>query len=567
MAERLGKGPRIRCFGSGGSGQRNDDMRTTGSRAGVARAARHDAGLDLYRALEHESDKGARLGKAFEQAMARYQATPEAERGYRPDEAIRWLVQYVAYSMPIGTRALDRPLLSSLPGLLEPFIAVSPIIEAVWQNVLASIECSVEGKYLEARARWLEVYDRLGSVTGNEVKYVELMRNALAYGISTLEASMGIATAERWAEVLDADPMHRVNAMYLRRVMALQRGDAEEADRYRKQAELLAAQSTMRQMFTSLVSVELSAFARARDLTGVQQMRARIELLAAQAKPWLAYTHLADGYFHQICGEQQAALGAFERCLAIATPDDHDDTRTTMCWAPGSAAYIDALVSVGRAAEAKEFGERTLSRWRELGLGFGSLEIERMLALAEARLGEHAAAAQRLEQVAERQVEIGVQGLHLGATYEARTRVAIWAGDESAVQEYGHKTAREYRHGHGSPLGARYERLMDEARLGGFELLPELSELAGAPGRRRWDDAQATVALVERKLAASSSSRERAERALELLCSARKRPAGHLFLHDGAVLVLAASHATAALDELTEQVHGSLGASCRRTRR
>jgi tetratricopeptide (TPR) repeat protein len=386
------------------------------------------------------------------------------------------------------------------------------------------------------------------------------MRNAVAYGISTLEASMGIATAERWAEVLDNDPMQRVNAMYLRRVMALQRGDAEEAEAHRKRAEVLAAQSTVRQMFASLVSVELAAFARARDLTGVQQIRARIEQLAAGAKPWLAYKHLADGYFQQICGEHAAALEAFERCIAMATPDEQDDSRTTMCWAPGSAAYIDALVTLGRAEEAKAFGEQTLARWRALGFGFGSLEIERNLALAEAKLGEHEAAAKRLESVAARQLEVGVAGLHLGATYEARTRAAIWAGDARAVEIYGRKTAREYRHGHGSPLGARYERLMDEARVRGFELLPELLELGGQHGGKRWDNPQATVAIVERKLKEAQNPRERAQRALVLMCSARHAIRGHLYLHDGKELAHVASHGTGdAPAELTEMVRSFFG--------
>jgi hypothetical protein len=193
-------------------------------------------------------------------------------------------------------------------------------------------------------------------------------------------------------------------------------------------------------------------------------------------------------------------------------------------------------------------------------MGFGSLEIERNLALAEAKLGEHQAAAERLESVAERQLEIGVAGLHLGATYEARTRVAIWAGDAAAVALYGRKTAREYRHGHGSPLGARYERLMDEARVRGFELLPELLDLGGQQGGRRWDNAQATVAIVERKLSEAQNPRERAERALALMCAARHARRGHLYLHDGKQLTHTASYGTGeAPAELTEMVRSFFG--------
>jgi hypothetical protein len=59
---------------------------------------------------------------------------------------------------------------------------------------------------------------------------------------------------------------------------------------------------------------------------------------------------------------------------------------------------------------------------------------------------------------------LGVTGLHLGATYEARARIAIWDEDTAAIERYTQLTAEEYRHGSGSALGARYERLMSEAR-------------------------------------------------------------------------------------------------------
>jgi hypothetical protein len=74
----------------------------------------------------------------------------------------------------------------------------------------------------------------------------------------------------------------------------------------------------------------------------------------------------------------------------------------------------------------------------------------------------------RLERLIERQRELGVSGLQLGATYEARTRVAIHALDHDAARSYAQRTAEEYRHGLGSVLGARYERLCEEARRAGI---------------------------------------------------------------------------------------------------
>ena len=74
------------------------------------------------------------------------------------------------------------------------------------------------------------------------------------------------------------------------------------------------------------------------------------------------------------------------------------------------------------------------------------------------------------------ETKLGVRGLQLGANYEACTRVAIWAGDEARLQHYARLTAIEYRYGHASPLAARYERLMDEARRSGVVALPDLGD-------------------------------------------------------------------------------------------
>lgn len=105
-----------------------------------------------------------------------------------------------------------------------------------------------------------------------------------------------------------------------------------------------------------------------------------------------------------------------------------------------------------------------------LEIDAASWELERALGLAEARAGEHAQAAERLQRLIARQCELGVRGLHLGASYEVRTRVAVLAGDAAEVAEYAQLTAAEYRLGLGSLLGARYQRLRDEARRAGIEL-------------------------------------------------------------------------------------------------
>jgi hypothetical protein len=145
------------------------------------------------------------------------------------------------------------------------------------------------------------------------------------------------------------------------------------------------------------------------------------------------------------------------------------------------AAHVEALVGLERHEQARAAGESALALCRTLEIGIASLGIARALALAEAKLGAFDEAVARLEGVIQDQLALGVTGLHLGATYEARARVAIWRHDASGVEKFTRLTAREYRHGEGSPLGARYERLMHEAQRFGHDTAPLLDDPGTLP--------------------------------------------------------------------------------------
>jgi hypothetical protein len=82
-----------------------------------------------------------------------------------------------------------------------------------------------------------------------------------------------------------------------------------------------------------------------------------------------------------------------------------------------------------------------------------------------------------LDAVITEQLALGSCGLVLGASYEARTRIAIWAGDHELATHFAQLTANEYRHGTSSALAARYERLLQETTAAGVAMLPGLSDV------------------------------------------------------------------------------------------
>lgn len=156
----------------------------------------HDSGLTLYRQLSHVAGPGERLRRALEQAAARYQATPEPERVFPPDAAIKSLVHYVVISIAIGARTLDARLIASLPPLLEPFAPLSPLIDAMWQNAICTYEANCAGKQERARLRAVELHARVSLLPdGGELRTLAPIRNALAYCAGAIEAMLGLKSA------------------------------------------------------------------------------------------------------------------------------------------------------------------------------------------------------------------------------------------------------------------------------------------------------------------------------------------------------------------------------------
>jgi tetratricopeptide (TPR) repeat protein len=308
-------------------------------------------------------------------------------------------------------------------------------------------------------------------------------------------------------------------------------------------------------MFTSTLVIELNVHARAGDLTGVKQVKDRITLLAAKSPHWRAGQLLADAQFKRLCGELDGACQAFEACIGLSEPDASDPTRVVPLWTLAVGGFIETLVELDQAERAKAVGVRALELCRARSIEAQALEVARALGLAEAKLGEFDAAAARLHRVIEAQKQLGVSGLLLGATYEARARVAILAGDEAALGEFAGLTAREYRRSSGSPLGARHERLMDEARVAFPHRMVTLTESEAHGAASSGIERQPTAArLVSQVLRQATTARERASFALSLLCEDRRASAGFLYLAADQGLVLAAAQGDS---EASPELHHS----------
>ena len=169
-------------------------------------------------------------------------------------------------------------------------------------------------------------------------------------------------------------------------------------------------------------------------------------------------------------------------------------------------------------------------------------DIVRMLALAEAKLGDYASAGARLDRLIADQTALGVTGLRIGVTYEARAEVALWADDARGFDTYARLTAREYRRGAGCPLSSRYERLTREARRRGIQ--PEVALTDFEPATAAQSEIASLSDLrssVRQAFTGAQASDDRHTRALRLVCVARAARGGHLFVPDARGPALVAS--------------------------
>ena len=489
---------------------------------------RHDSGLDVWQ-QSALTDPGQRLTEALTRAQERFVATPEPQRVYSVEEAIRRLAEYVAFCIAAGARNFDLQLLASLPPVLEPFAPLSPLLAALRDNARATMESQCESRCDDALDRWRAVLAQLDALPPEaSTLHLEAIQNAVAYGVGMMEARLGIASGIEQAARLDRDPMQKLSAIELRKLIALEQGDWAAAERYRRQTELTLLQSRPMQMFQNLITIELSVYAAAKDLAGIQHAVKGIEAHASCGPIWKLHAMDAVAQFELARGDFSGACARFREGLASCEVRPNSDDLLPLAWISLQAGLAEALLGLGAADEARRSAAHANALCEARRVGSASHPIARALALAEAACGDFSSANARLDRVIEQQKARGASGLWLGLTFEARARVAIWNGDEQSFASFARMAAQEYRRGPDGPLAARHERLLEEAHRHGFDGLGVSPE--GEACLR-----------VEQALWGATDARERNQRALRLLCEACAADTGHLFLVDRTGARLAAS--------------------------
>ena len=514
----------------------------------------HDSGLALYLADHLSTTPSERLMRALTLAQQRYVATPEPQRVYTVEEAIRLLGEYVVLAIALGVRVQDSALIRSLPPILEPFVSLSPILDVLWKNALATMHSQCECRYEIAHELWTSVLARLESMTTEEFKHVHALRSAVVFALAIMDLQLGRGTANTWAERLDQDPYQRISALNIRKIECLEQGDRLGADKYRRQAEVLSLQMRSPQMFRSLLLIEFAACVRARDLSGIRHVLDEMTPLAARHIEWVPIAMLTEAFFHVLRGDLALAEQRFEICRNLCAPDNAGNSRNLAVWLAAHQGLAEVLLQTSREHEAHAVASTALEACLKRGIVAGATDLSRTLGLIEAKLGD-ARGAERIEAEIALLRQRGATGIRIGLSFEARAQIAIWDDDRNSFEKYAAHTAQEYRHGARSPLSARYARLLNEAARHGWQASYALSRLENfsttAGGALATSELRARVLGT---LVTNNDSSGRAQRVLDAVCAELECDIGHLYLLTDQALVLCASRGEAAPPSLYDLV-------------
>ncbi|MDD9946519.1 MAG: serine/threonine-protein kinase [Myxococcales bacterium] len=480
--------------------------------------------------LSDVDDPAARAAQAFACASRRYGGASEGDCILAPSDAIKGMVTYVVYSIAVSARTLRTELSAALPELLAPFCTLNPVVQAMYLNAEASAAGHF-GLREETRERYIALVDAIDSLEGDGLAYMDKVRAACCQSIATQEAVLGVAKKDPGKWLHSDDPAQRVGAEYIRKIAALHRGDWDAAETHRREAEIIGLQHDVAAMFSTLAE-EFETHALARDLTGLQRIRARMQESSARVPRWRPFVAMADAYCQYFCAAGEAAMEIIERLREQTHHEPHLHRLQPLM----ETLAVEILVHRGQAEEAMEVGRKALASCETLGQRHMARSLCLPVALAEAHLGHHRQAAERIRLVVAAQEALGVSGLLVGRSHEYLARCALIQGDRAGFHAAAEAAAKHYRPGDSEILGALHERLMEDGRQAGLVERTETSAAHGTPSATDELATQVSVTFMR-----CQNANERASAALTLLREAASTDTGCLFLLSEGVLTLSAA--------------------------
>jgi serine/threonine-protein kinase len=421
-----------------------------------------DSGLADWAALDPALAGMPRLTKALEQVQARYDAASEQERVLDPLTAIKMLARSVIASSAMASMTLDVQAVRALPSLV-PLIPLSPALAAI-NLLIEGMSARYSGRPERARELYLQLLERTAGADrgGLDASHAGFLRLGVMNTLGMIDASVGLASSLAYAEQLDTEPSHRVNALRIRMLYQLWQGDSVEAERCKRDVDRVRIENSGRQWFEGAHLLwEVTAYSLSEDLIRIRQTREEMAPLVGRYKAWVALDHYAAAQYQRACGDYASALKEIELALSLTAAGEHPG------WVQMATTKLQALAGLGREDEAHALGEAYLARALETEQGIQSEHLRMALSLIRAKQGNVAGAIATADEVIERLSAAGVSGLLLGLAYETRARVSLYTKDNEGFGQFASLCRPIYYGRKNQALTAKYEKLMRDARRDG----------------------------------------------------------------------------------------------------
>jgi serine/threonine-protein kinase len=390
-----------------------------------------ECGLDIYDSLDPTLDAGQRLATAMGGAWKRHMETPEAERTVDPTTALTKLARALAQSIGLLAISGDYEGWKRLPSL-RAFAPVSPAL-AVVDQLVQGVGARIAGRIEQCLQLYKPLLERLAQPdrAGLDESHHRHTRLRVMQGVCLLQATMGVTPDPAMLRELETDAFYEPSALLVRMVSHVWRGEVQEADRRKKDVELLQIQTRPRTMSdgTHLLS-ELVAYAFMDDLTRVKRTLESVEAMAKDHAPWMATVHYGKGEYNRIRGDHASALEELDASLSMMVPGQG------RAWPHAAGARLMALIELGRLEEAKSAAEQysSIAAFADIGYAKSYVDMPRSLVLA--KLGHIETAEAMSDRVIALFESLGIAGLNLATAHEFRARVAVEAQDQSAFEKH-----------------------------------------------------------------------------------------------------------------------------------
>lgn len=498
-----------------------------------------DCGLDQWLQTDTSLPELQRVFACLKRAGERYEATPEAERGLAPADALRELAGCVMVLYGAFVNSHDIPRAKRMPLVIAPVRALSPILGLIAELARLAVE-RVTGRDIGDRTFELGVLQLMAATSISAtlrqgagainayIQAIEYARRGNQRGIEQL--------VQRMAPVVGEEMFLVVHARWLAHAFL---GADAEAERFQRQVELITEDDVWRRKAYLFVEAELHALTG--NLAKLGEVCEAIAALATEFEGWRPWHAFAQGALERWRGNLDSARAAFELGLRSATPGEH---RAFTRLGPAHAEILllsgDANAALAQANQLLEWAQQlTLDRF----VGFAA---QRIRALAHSALDDHDAANAALQAAEQVAIEIGIGGLQLARLYEASAQVALAAGSTERWQAALDKMAELLQHSDAPALVNALAALRDgqqHARLTAAE--EQHKSLASLT--------QQTALYTQ--LISTGGPVERSHQSLALLMNDAGASAGQLLLFgDDGLFCRAAVNQQAVSPELLERV-------------